>query len=164
MKKLLIAFAFLAGCGSRDEPGRNDSAGTVDPTSAESGALTGLYEGGKGEAVDQLCMIGTGPDSASFGLVVWGSNMHSCSGEGQATRRGDRLTLAMAGDSTCRIEATIAGGTITLPATTAAGCLYYCGVRAELANATFIRKGSTAEDAAKARDLAGDRLCGKSGP
>lgn len=164
MKKLLIAFAFLAGCGSQDEPGRNDSSGTVEPASAESGALTGLFEGRKGEAVDQLCMVGSGPDSASFGLVVWGSNLHSCSGEGEATRQGDRLTLAMAGDSTCRIEAKIAGGTITLPATFAEGCSYYCGARASLANATLTRTGNTAEDAAKARDLAGDRLCGKSGP
>ena len=70
----------------------------------------------------------------------------------------------MAGDSTCRIEAKIAGGTITLPATFAEGCSYYCGARASLANAIFTRTGNTAEDAAKARDLAGDRLCGRSGP
>jgi hypothetical protein len=85
--------------------------------------------------------------------------MHSCSGSGQAVRSGDTLTLTMDGDSTCRIEARMESGTVTLPQTLPAGCSYYCGARARFSGATFTRSGATAADAMKAKDLAGDPLC-----
>jgi hypothetical protein len=65
----------------------------------------------------------------------------------------------MTGDETCTIEASLKDGTIALPATLPAGCAYYCGARASLAGATFTRTGSTAADAKKATDIAGDPLC-----
>ena len=103
-------------------------------------------------------MVEKGRD-AQFGLLVWGGNLHSCSGAGRAVRQGDRLTLTMAGDETCTIAATLKDGTVTLPATVPTGCAYYCAARATLAGARFTRAGTSAADVKKATDIAGDPLC-----
>jgi len=163
MKTYLLAFALLAGCGTseRTADNRNEAGPPVVETSAGTG-LTGLYEGGRGAQPDQLCIVEKGA-TAQFGMVVWGGNMHSCSGSGQAVREGGRVTLKMAGDSSCEIAATMRGGAISLPAATPAGCDYYCapGARGQLAGAAFTRKGATAADAMKAKDLVGEPLCSR---
>ena len=182
MKTSLIALVLLvnigvAGCGgsapeggNRAAPGGNSavaqgkSEGDAPADDDKSGPapLTGLYEGGSGAQKDQLCIVDKGGGNAQFGLIVWGTNMHSCAGAGTVVRNGDRLTLKMAGDSACTIDATMEGGTIRLPASVPAGCSYYCGAEASMA-ATFARSGSTVADAKKAKDLAGDPLCDVSG-
>jgi hypothetical protein len=173
MKKSLIVLVLLAGCGrSEPEGGNTAAAGGNASAPAEQAAqqspartavatagLTGLFEGGSGQQRSQLCVIDRGSGNAKFGITVWGANMHSCSGSGQAVRSGDTLTLTMDGDSTCRIEARMEGGTVTLPQTLPAGCSYYCGARARFSGATLTRRGTTAADAMKAKDLAGDPLC-----
>lgn len=167
MRKSLLALALLAGCGAMDKAAENEAgadraaggeAPAAEPVPA-GGALTSLYEGKSGETTDQLCLIDSGRET-QFGLVVWGANMHSCSGSGKAVRKGGTLRLEMAGDETCAIEAKLEGGTITLPGRVPTGCSYYCGARAQLTGASFTRKGSTVADVAKAKDLAGDPLCG----
>jgi hypothetical protein len=169
MKKSLLLLLFLAGCGRDDPESGNraapdgataeaDRAGPSGPAAAASARLTGLYEGGAGERKNQLCIVGEGRE-ARFGLLVWGGNLHSCSGAGDALREGDRLSLRMTGDETCTLAATLKDGTVTLPSTLPTGCAYYCGARASLANATFTRSGSTEADAKKATDIAGDPLC-----
>ena len=164
---LLLLFLLAAGCGtsapSSGTENKMEGGGVTGSAAPVPGAsptdLTGLYEGKSGETVNQLCMVAKGPDKARFGLVVWGSNLHSCSGAGSAVRSGERLTLTMAGDSSCAINATISNGIVTLPATLPTGCAYYCGARASMTGAAFTRTGGTAADAAKAKDLAGDPLC-----
>ena len=160
MKRLILMLLVLGGCRAEESPEAPKQAPTPAgaTTSASSTALTGLFEGPAGETRNQLCMV-EGEGSARFGMVVWGGNLHSCSGTGTATRLGDTLTLAMAGDSTCSIEATVEGDTITLPATLPEGCAYYCGARARMTDASFARTGTTREDALKAKDLVGDPLC-----
>lgn len=166
MKRLWLALALLAGCSSGGNKAEDGNQSVAAP-SAETGAkapagdiagLTGLYEGGDTRPPNQMCIIEDG-GTARFGLVVWGANLHSCSGSGTATRSGGTLTLRMAGDEACAIEATVSGGTIALPEQLAEGCAYYCGARASLGGAAFTRRGSTAADAAKATDLVGDPLC-----
>lgn len=164
MKKLFIPLFLLAGCGAAgDPPDANSSVsaakGGAPAAAVQTAGLTGLYEGGSGQTRNQMCILDRGAGDSRFGLVVWGANMHSCSGSGSVTRQGDRLRLSMAGDSTCTLDARIEGGTVTLPASTPAGCSYYCGARASLTNASFRRTGNTAADAMKARDLVGDPLC-----
>ena len=168
MKKTLILLLLLAGCGRGDQPpdersAASDSSGPGAskrrPAAAareESGArLTGLYEGGAGPQKNQLCIVEKGGDP-QFGLLVWGGNLNSCSGAGRVERRGEKLTLAMAGDETCTIEATLKDGVVTLPGKLALGCAYYCAARASFAGASFTRSG---EDVKKATDIAGDPLC-----
>jgi hypothetical protein len=169
MHKSLIIVAFVAGCGASDQ--RNASAPadgqaqTAAPVvsapavSTPGSSLVGLYESGPRNRPNQLCVTQRG-DTPQFGLLVWGENMHSCSGAGTAERNGDRLTLTMTGDSACRIEARIAGGAVALPDKVPEGCAYYCGANAHLEGATLRQTGTTAADAAKAKDLAGDPLCG----
>jgi hypothetical protein len=172
MRKLLSACLLVAACGGADRnsgnavsaPAGDAPAAAASPAPAAIAALTGLYEGSRGGPTDQLCMVGKGPDEARFGLVVWGGNLHSCSGSGRAIRRGDRLILTMAGDSPCEVQARISGETIAFPETVPEGCAYYCGARARLAGAAFTRKGATSEDAMKAKDLVGDPLCGDQRP
>ena len=159
MKTYFLALLLLAGCGSQEKEGGNQASapegGLAIPASA---SLTGLYEGGKAGQPDQLCMIEE-DDKVRFGLVVWGANDHSCLGAGEAVREGDRLHLTMAGDSTCRFDARIEGGSIVLPADVPEGCSYYCGARARFAARTLTRKGADEASARKATDLAGDPLC-----
>jgi hypothetical protein len=170
MKKLLFALALLAGCQGQTGEGGNQSAG---PGGTGSGApaahsrpgakittLTGLYESSaQAGPTSQLCMVDPSGETAQFGLVVWGSNDHSCSGSGMATRSGDRLQLKMTGDEACTIDAQIEGNTVVLPSAVPEGCAYYCGARARMSGARFTQVGTGRDDAAKAKDLVGDALC-----
>ncbi len=169
MKKTLLLFLLLAACGRGDAPADNQAApgpgapaadGSRPPSApkAAEARLTGLYEGGTGEQKNQMCIVEKGGD-ARFGLIVWGGNLHSCSGAGTAVRKGERLTLTMTGDESCAIEASLKDGTVTLPDKVPLGCAYYCGARASLAGARFTRAGSGEADVKKATDIAGDPLC-----
>jgi hypothetical protein len=167
MHKSLVILSFVAACGASDQ--RNSaapaagqggpSAVTAPAVSATRSDLIGLYEAGPRNRPNQLCIVQRG-DTPQFGLIVWGENMRSCSGAGTAQRGGDRLILTMTGDSACRIEARLAGGAVTLPDKVPEGCAYYCGAGARLEGVTLRQTGTTAADAARARDLAGDPLCG----
>jgi hypothetical protein len=150
MKKSLIVLALVAGCGASGQGRDNGGAG---------GPLTGLYQAAGASPPSQMCVLEKG-GKAQFGITIWGPNLHACSGAGTASRSGDRLTLTMAGDSPCTVEATLKGGVVTFPATVAAACAYYCGANTSFAGATLIKRGGTPPDALKANDPAGDALCG----
>jgi hypothetical protein len=164
MRKTFALLLLLAGCNRTDPapdqgngpaPVASESSRDSSAPRAAAGGLTGLYEGGAGAQKNQLCLVEKGRET-EFGLIVWGGNLHSCSGAGVAVRSGERLSLRMTGDETCTIEATLKDGKVTLPATLPTGCAYYCGARASLAGATFERSG---DDVKKATDIAGDPLC-----
>lgn len=161
MNRFAAAFPcllLLAACGtSPDADNRVEEAPPAE-AAVQTAELTGLYESADTRP-DQMCMIDSGVGNTRFGLVVWGENLHSCSGIGDAVREGDRLRLAMAGDSECVIEARIEGTAVTLPDTLPEGCAYYCGARARLSGATFEKTGGEAADALRAVDLIGDPLC-----
>jgi len=157
MRILAIALLVLAGCSKGGGESGNEAAPAASPEGPGL-TLTGLYEGEGAGPTNQMCIIEKG-GAHHFGLVVWGGALHSCSGTGTATREGGRLRLSMAGDAACTIDATVAGGTITLPAAIPDGCADYCGTRASLANARFTQKGTTERDAARAKDLVGESLC-----
>src|SRR3712207_6594514 len=170
MKTLLIPLLLLAACSQQE--GQKESGNTAAPAARDEGGpaqpprlgtLVGLYEGGTSEPKNQMCVVEGKGGGDRFGLVVWGGNMHSCSGAGTVTRNGSKLRLAMAGDSACTIEATVSGNTIRLPESTPAGCAYYCGARASLGGAELTQTGTSKADAMKAKDLAGDPLCGGEG-
>jgi hypothetical protein len=170
----LFLLLLASACGTSAPPADGDNkmsgggvTGSAPAAASVPGAsptdLTGLYERKSGETVNQLCMVAKGPDKARFGLVVWGANLHSCSGAGEAVRRGDWLVLTMSGDSACRLEARLSDGTVTLASPVPEGCSYYCGARARLDGAAFTRVGATKDEALKAKDLAGDPLCAGEG-
>ncbi len=171
MKRIIIAVLLLAGCSSEEDrkqqagPGSAASGGTAAPAAqpgdaAQLAGLTGLYEGGEGDRRHQMCVVKGKGGEQRFGLVVWGDSMHSCSGSGTVSREGDRLRLAMAGDSACTIEASISGTTVKLPGTVPEGCSYYCGARASLGGAELKQAGTTEQAAMRAKDIVGDPLCG----
>lgn len=162
MKKSLLALALLAGCGGGDPDTGNRATAESSPsrTAVRTAGLTGLYQGGAAARPDQLCIIDKGAGNSRFGLIVWSEGVNSCAGDGQAIREGDRLRLQMQGDEACEIAARIEGDTVVMPAEIPSGCSYYCAAGASLANARLTRAGATAEDAMKAKDFAGDPLCG----
>lgn len=157
---LLLAAACSGGGGDGEAGNSAETAAAPSPAAGPITSLPGLYEGTRGDRTNQLCMVAGEGGAARFGLVVWGSNLHSCSGAGTAVREGDRLRLAMTGDEACTVDATISGRSITLPQGIPEGCTYYCGARATMAGASFTQTGTGAENAAKATDLVGEPLCG----
>jgi hypothetical protein len=154
MRQVWMALVLVAGCGAGGDQANN----AADPI--QTAGLTGLYESGPPGRPNQICVIDQGTGSAQFGLVVWGANLHSCSGAGSIVQDGPRLKLAMTGDQSCTIEARIENGAVTLPQDVPEGCAYYCGAQARLGGASFAKKGGTAQDALKAKDLVGEPLCG----
>jgi hypothetical protein len=125
---------------------------------AQASGPAGLYEGGRADRPDRLCLTGGGAD-LRFGLIVWGEGDSNCTARGVASLAGGRLTLRTAGDETCTIETITKDGRLFLPQALPDGCAYYCGERARLAGAQFeFRKGGD-EAAAKAKDLVGDPVC-----
>ncbi|RST31871.1 hypothetical protein HMF7854_14260 [Sphingomonas ginkgonis] len=103
-----------------------------------------------GQGRDRLCLSGE-----RAGLITYGAGDLNCSVSGTASRQGDRLVLVPTGDPACRIEASVAGSTLTLGARSPS-CSFYCAPGADWAGKRFIRSpGQPAE----ARDLAGDPLC-----
>ena len=168
MHRSLVALALLVGCSSQEEQSAGNTAAQSAAAPAAPAApgpalasLTGLYEGGQATPRNQMCIVEK-EGGAEFGLVVWGSDLHSCSGAGKVTREGGTLRLSMAGDSACTIEAKVSGRTISLPRTVPQGCAYYCGARATLGGASLTQKGGTAADAMQAKDLVGEPLCSDS--
>ena len=171
MNKSLVALALVAGCGASGDqnaaaPAPATTAQTKSapadssPVRASAGeSFGGLWQGGDTRRPNQLCVVKRG-DTPQFGLVVWGANMRSCSGAGTLRREGDRVTLTMTGDSACSVPARVEGRRLVLGGGLPAGCSYYCGAGAKLEGAAFTQVGTTAADAAKAKDLAGDPLCG----
>jgi hypothetical protein len=173
MKKFLLPALLLASCspgGGQGEGSGNGSvsasaarkAGVSAPSSGPITTLVGLYEGGSSQLPHQMCVVDRKGEQR-FGLIVWGTGDHNCAGSGTVTRSGDRLRLAMAGDSQCSIEATISGSTVKLPASVQEGCAYYCGKRASFGGAELTQRGKTKEDAMRAKDLVGDPLCQSEG-
>ena len=172
MKKLLIVLMLLTGCKQSTDggeagnqvggPGQQASSGGRAGGGGRLTELVGLYESGRGQQKNQMCIVEGSEGEARFGLVVWGGAMHSCSGSGTADKNGDRLVLKMAGDEACTVEATITGKTVTLPQAVPSGCSYYCGARARLGGASFTQSGTTEQAAGQAKDLVGDPLCQKS--
>jgi hypothetical protein len=169
MKKSLIVLALVAGCGASGQSqgggnrgGGNPQGGGVADNAAPVAAgdgLTGLYQSGGGARPSQMCILDKG-GKAQFGVTIWGANLRACSGAGTASLAGDRLTLRMAGDSACALDATLKNGIVAFPDTMPAGCAYYCGAGASFAGASLTRRGSTRADAMKAKDVAGEALCG----
>ena len=167
MKKLLIALLILGGCsggegqddGNAVAPADGSKTAEAPTRPGEISTLMGLYEGDGAPRANQLCIVENAGEAPRFGLVVWGANLHSCSGSGTAEREGDRLRLKMAGDETCTIDARISGAGIVLPDSVPDGCAYYCGAEARLTGARFDQVGTGRGDAAKAKDLVGDPLC-----
>lgn len=160
---LLMLLGALTGCRGGGGNASNDAVPAPSAQSAgpvQTDTLTGLYEGGTGPRRNQICMIQRDGGRTSFGLVSWGNGDTSCSGFGTATRAGDRLRLAMAGDEACRIDARIDGRRVTLPDALPQGCAYYCGPNARMTGAAFDKVGGAEADAMRAVDLVGDSLCG----
>ncbi|TMJ15272.1 MAG: hypothetical protein E6G94_07490 [Alphaproteobacteria bacterium] len=160
MKKSLIILALVGGCGASDRDSANAVQGNVasaTPVEASSSPLAGLYQSGSDDRPNQLCILPkAGKDQ--FALLVWGSNMKSCSGAGTVTKQGDSLRLQMTGDSQCTFDAKLEGGKIVMPDTLPSGCSYYCAEGAHLTGATLTRIGGP-DAARKAKDFVGEPLC-----
>jgi hypothetical protein len=160
MRKLLLPAALLAAsCGQGGAPARNEStAAPVTPRApVQTATLTGLYESGS-TPPSQLCITEAGR-AARFGLVIRRNGRPGCSGAGTAVRNGAILRLTMSGDSPCTIDAAIQGGRVTFPAGLPSTCSYYCAPGIVMGSTPFEKTGDTSEDALRARDSVGDRLC-----
>jgi hypothetical protein len=168
MNKSLIILVLVAGCGASGNSQSGSNGAAVAPASPVSapaeeavaeGPLTGLWQSGSAARPSQMCILDR-KGKAQFGITLWGPNLRACSGAGTATRSGDHVRLAMAGDSPCTLDATLNGGVVTFSSDVPAGCAYYCGAGTSFAGATLKQLGTTRADALKAKDVAGEALCG----
>ena len=151
-----VAACFLAGCGGNGA-GSSGDAGS-------GAAMSGLYAQTEGEHRGQLCLVEREGRAGSFGFITWGRNDANCSGSGSVRREGDRLTLLLDGDESCAIEAQFENSIVKVTRSLSGDCArYYCAGGASLDGAQFLRAELGNEAAAKARDLAGDPLCGDTG-
>ena len=166
-KPLLLLPLLLVACGPTDGLG-NDGApapaagpGEAAPpaVAVQTSSLLGLYESGPAERRNQRCVIDRAAGDSRFGFVLRGEGEQGCSGAGAAVRQGAVLRLTMAGDEPCVIDAHIEGTRVTFPTQLAPGCAYYCAPGATMAGVALDKTGGTAEDAMRATDLVGDRLC-----
>jgi hypothetical protein len=162
MRKILLLAAFLAaGCSPPEERGQNKGQAAAPPAPGapvQTATLTGLYETA-GTPPSQLCITEQGR-AARFGLIIRRNGRPGCSGAGTAVRTGATLRLTMSGDSACTIEAAIEGRQVTFPASLPSTCAYYCAPGIVMGSTPFEKTGGTSEDARRARDAVGDRLCG----
>ena len=160
MRKLLVLAALLAtGCGREEGRPQNESRAAPPAAGApvQTATLTGLYESAS-TPPSQLCITEQGR-AARFGLVIRRNGRPGCSGAGTAARDGATLRLTMTGDSACAIDARLEGGRVTFPPSLPPGCSYYCAPGIVMGSSQFDKTGGTAQDAARARDAVGDRLC-----
>ncbi|WP_129792728.1 hypothetical protein [Sphingosinicella sp. CPCC 101087] len=164
MRRLCFAlFLLVAGCGRTGERGPGEAVdapeeGRVPVERVQTETPIGLYEAGSGAAASQLCIVEADSGELRFGLVVRTAS-GTCSGAGQVSRRSETLSLLMAGNSACPIQARAEGVHVSFPPTLPAGCSYYCAPGASLAGARLDKTGGTEADAMRARDLVGDALC-----
>ncbi|HWH22269.1 MAG TPA: hypothetical protein VNT25_03120 [Allosphingosinicella sp.] len=169
MKKIIALVLLVASCspGESQQGGGNDSAAeagqAAPPRDAKAGgpriaSLVGLYEAGEGTQKHQMCIV-EGKSGHRFGVKIWGSSMHSCSGSGTAVREGDRLKLSMSGDAACTVEATIDRNRVKMPEGVPEGCSYYCGAQATFGGVELAQTGSNKADAMRATDFVGEPLC-----
>lgn len=164
---LILTLMLLSACG-RNQPETAEAGpeGTGSPPrrvfNAEGNLtrLTGLYESGRRQVRSQLCIIESSGMPARFAMVVRGAGDRSCSGGGMVSRDGEALTFTMAGESDCRLRARVEGREVILSDTAPAGCSYYCTAGTDLGGTRFAMVAASVEDALRARDLAGEPLCG----
>lgn len=148
-----VAVCLLAGCGGKE----GASGGDADA----GAAVSGLYAQAGGERPGQLCLVEREGRAGSFGFITWGRGDANCSVSGSVRREADRLTLLLDGDESCSIEAQAEGGAVRVTRGLSGECaLYYCAGGASLDNVRFERSEEGIAAAGKARDLAGDPLCG----
>ena len=172
-KTVALLPLLLCACGTQDSLGNNGAGSTPTATgnsaapaetavpaqAVQTVSLTGVYESGAAGRRSQMCVIDRGTGDSRFGLVVRGAGAEGCSGAGSAVRQGNVLRLTMSGDERCAIDARIDGTRVTFPASLPAVCAYYFGRGASFAVGALDKTGGTAEEAMRAEDLAGDRLC-----
>lgn len=163
MRKLLLLAvsaavpSLLGACGQQGNAPNNQASAAPPRDSVQTATLTGLYESA-GAQPSQLCITEQGR-AAHFGLVIRRAGHGTCSGAGTAVRTDATLRLTMSGDSPCAIDARIEGRRVTFPTGLPSTCSYYCAPGIVMGSTPFEKTGGTREDALRARDAVGDRLC-----
>lgn len=154
-------FAAVAGCALAGCGGNSADSGADGRSGA---AASGLYAQTEGEQRGQLCLVEREGRAATFGFITWGRGDANCSASGAVRREGDRLTLLLDGDESCAIEAQFEDSIVKVSRGLSGECArYYCAGGATLDGAQFFRSEEGNAAAAKARDVAGDPLCGDAG-
>ena len=144
---LLSPLLLLAACG-RDTPDEQRQTPEASTDGAAQPSALAVFAAG---TRDRLCLD---ERNGRAGLIAYGEGRNNCSLSGSVERSGSALTISPDGDLSCRVQATVAGDSITLGEVGGA-CAYYCGPSVSLDGRTFGRM----EAADPVTDLAGDPLC-----
>ena len=153
-----LALAALAACGSDREPGNAAEESGASAKAVQTATPVGLFESDSPVGTSQICFERAGADYR-FGLTLRGTDNLSCSGSGRAALAGDTITLTMEGDEPCVLQARQIGTRLDIVTPAPESCAYYCAPGLSLAG-RFEKVGGEPADAARARDLVGDPLCG----
>lgn len=156
---ILFLIPLLGGCERRSG---DDRVAGKPRRAIQTASLTGLYEASNGrEPAGRMCFTPAPRGKSFFGIVTEKPGGASCGGSGDATfGLNNTVRLIMGGDQECVIKAKIDNGQITMPSLLSPTCSYYCAPGATLAKVVFQKTGGTTADAMRAKDLAGDPLCG----
>ena len=151
-RPIMLALLPLAACA--DAPGGDGAPAATAPTS-----LVGLYErAGVPGRPSRIC-IGGAPGAERFGISTSYEGPQSCTAMGRVRRERSKLTLLIDGDPACSLSATVTGAGVTLDDASGPECPYYCGADTRFDPGPFAKVGSTAADARRAVDVAGEPLC-----
>lgn len=153
-----ILLAGLAACGPDPQAGNASGERGKPARAIQTATPVGLFESQGPGGTSQICFEQDGA-AYRFALALRGADNRGCSGSGRADLAGDTLILTMEGDEPCVLNARQAGTRLEIAAPVPASCAYYCAPGLSLSG-SFEKVGGEPGDAARARDLVGDPLCG----
>jgi hypothetical protein len=165
---LPFALLCLSGCDGQTILVDGSSAGQqLDKKAIEVGiipdpdnvTLSGRYETRSELGTDKFCAVGEAGSQHKIGILAVFGPESKCEAQGTAQVKGEKVSLSLTNEDSCRFEAEFDGISIRFPGSMPEGCASYCTARASLAGTSYFMVEHGNENARKAlgRDI--EKLC-----
>jgi hypothetical protein len=165
---LPLALLCLSGCDGQTILVDGGSAGQqLDKKAIEVGiipdpdnvTLSGRYETRSELGTDKFCAVGEAGSQHKIGILAVFGPESKCEAQGTAQVKGEKVSLSLTNEDSCRFEAEFDGISIRFPGSMPEGCASYCTARASLAGTSYFMVEHGNDNARKAlgRDI--EKLC-----